>query len=80
MRCSLNRDFYKDEFDNYHEVDEEETEMPLDGLEDDEQDFSEEEDDSFDLLDDENEDETYYDEDEAYANEGRNEYFDVDED
>ena len=56
MRCSLNRDFYKDEFDNYHEVDEEETEMPLDGLEDDEQDFSEEEDDSFDLLDDENED------------------------
>jgi len=70
---------YKDEFGNYHEVDEE-VETPIDGFEDDEKDHYEDEDDSddpFDSADDE--DDKYYDEDEAYANERRNDY-DADED
>lgn len=72
-----NKDLYKDEFGQYHEV-EEETEDQLDGYEDDEQDPSEDEvdaDDFFDSAEDDNE----YDEDEAYANERRPEY-DSDED
>lgn len=75
-----NRDFYKDEFDNYHEVEEDE-EMPLDGLEDDEQEHTENEydDDSFEDFE-EDEDHSYDDEDEAYLNEGRKEYHDIDED
>jgi hypothetical protein len=68
----LNKDIYKDEFGQFHEVDEE-VETPIDGLEDDEQDPSEEIDELDDLFDlAENDDE--YDEDEAYANERRNEY------
>lgn len=70
---------YKDEFGNYHEVDEE-VETPIDGLEDDEKDDYEDEEDSddpFDSLDDE--DDNYYDEDEDYANERRDEV-DIDED
>jgi hypothetical protein len=73
----LNKDIYKDEFGQYHEVDEE-VEDSIDGREDDEQDPSEEVDDlndPFDLAEDDNE----YDEDEAYANERRTEY-DSDED
>lgn len=71
-----NRDIYKDEFDNFHEVDEE-LEDPTDGYEDDEQDhFEDESEDPFDSA----EDDEYYDEDEEYLNErGGNEY-DVDED
>jgi hypothetical protein len=68
----LNKDIYKDEFGQYHEVDEE-VEDPIDGLEDDEQDPSEEVDDladPFELAEDDNE----YDEDEAYANERRTDY------
>ena len=75
MRFILdNRDIYKDEFGQYHEV-EEELEDLVDGLEDDEQDHSEE-DDLFDSADDEDNNE--YDEDEDYANEHRVEY-DADE-
>jgi hypothetical protein len=73
----LNKDIYKDEFGQYHEVDEE-VETPIDGLEDDEQDPSEvvdDLDDLFDLAEDDNE----YDEDEAYANERCTEY-DTEED
>jgi len=68
----LNKDIYKDEFGQYHEVDEE-VETPLDGFEDDELDPSEDDDDSddpFDSVDDDNE----YDEDEEYANERSTEY------
>lgn len=72
-----NRDFYKDEFDNYHEV-EEDDEAPLDGFEDDEQDYNEDEEDTLDSLEDDD-DVIYEDEDEAYLNERRSEY-DVDED
>ncbi len=74
-----NRDIYKDEFGNYHEVDEE-LEDPTDGFEDDEQDHYEDEDsdDSFDSADDEDSD--YYDEDEAYANERGGSEYDIDED
>ena len=68
----MSKNIYKDEFGQYHEVDEE-VETPLDGLEDDEQDHFEENDD-FDNLLDSNEDDNDYDEDEAYANERRNEY------
>jgi hypothetical protein len=68
----LNKNIYKDEFGQYHEVDEE-VETPLDGLEDDEQAQSEENDDLDDPLDTAEED-NEYDEDEAYANERRNEY------
>jgi hypothetical protein len=68
----LNKDIYKDEFGQYHEVDEE-VETPIDGLEDDEQDPSEEVDDQDDLFD-LAEDDDEYDEDEAYANERRTEY------
>lgn len=74
-----NRDIYKDEFGNYHEVDEE-VETSVDGLEDDEKDHYEDEDDSDDPFDSrEDEDDNYDDEDEAYANERGNDY-DVDED
>lgn len=65
---------YKDEFGNYHEVDEE-VETPLDGFEDDEQ--SIDEDDPFDSV--ENEDENFDDEDKDYASERRDQY-DIDED
>ena len=68
----MNKDIYKDEFGQYHEIDEE-VETPLDGHEDDEQDQSEDnddQDDSFDSAEDDND----YDEDEAYANERRHEY------
>ncbi|MBY0412664.1 MAG: hypothetical protein K2Q18_00790 [Bdellovibrionales bacterium] len=68
----MNRDIYKDEFGQYHEV-EEELETPLDGFEDDDLDPSEDDDgldDPFDSIDEENE----YDEDEEYANERRHEY------
>jgi hypothetical protein len=68
----LNKDIYKDEFGQYHEVDEE-VETPIDGLEDDEQDPSEEVDDMDDLFD-LAEDDDEYDEDEAYASERRTEY------
>jgi hypothetical protein len=72
------KDIYKDEFGNYQEVDEE-LEESIDGYEDDEQDHSEE-DDSDDLFDSElDDDDSYYDEDEAYAREGQGGY-DVDED
>ncbi|QDK41223.1 hypothetical protein DOM21_07085 [Bacteriovorax stolpii] len=75
-----NRDIYKDEFGQYHEV-EEEQEETLDGPEDDEQDYyeedAEESDDFFDSAEDEDSD--YYDEDEEYANGSGNDY-DVDED
>ena len=70
-----NKDIYKDEFGQYHEV-EEEVEDSLDGLEDDEQEHSGDEDDLFDSA--EAEDDAY-DEDEDYANERRVEH-DVDED
>ena len=73
----MNKDIYKDEFGQYHEVDEE-VENPIDGFEDDEQDQSEDDDDlddPFDSVEDDND----YDEDEAYANERREEY-DADED
>lgn len=68
----MNKNIYKDEFGQYHEVDEE-VETPLDGFEDDELDSSEDEDDlddPFDSIDDDNE----YDEDEEYANERRTVY------
>lgn len=68
-----NKDLYKDEFGNYHEIDEE-VENPLDGLEDDEQDPSESGNDFDDPLDAVEADDENYDEDEAYANERRNEY------
>ena len=68
----MNKNIYKDEFGQYHEVDEE-VETPLDGFEDDEQDQSEENDDLDDPFD-SAEDDNDYDEDEAYANERRNEY------
>lgn len=73
----MNKNIYKDEFGQYHEVDEE-VETPLDGFEDDEQDQSEDDDDLNDPFD-SAEDDSDYDEDEAYANERRNE-IDVDED
>lgn len=68
----MNKNIYKDEFGQYHEVDEE-VETPLDGFEDDELDPSEDEDDlddPFDSIDDDNE----YDEDEEYANDRRTVY------
>ena len=68
----MNKNIYKDEFGQYHEVDEE-AETPLDGFEDDEQDQSADNDDlndPFDSVD----DDTDYDEDEAYANERQKEY------
>ena len=68
----MNKNIYKDEFGQYHEVDEE-VETPLDGFEDDDQDLSKDDDDvhdPFDSVDDDNE----YDEDEEYANERRTEY------
>ena len=71
---------YKDEFGQYHEVDEE-VETPLDGFEDDAQESSEDEedlDDSFDSREDEDSDED--DEDAQYAKERRIEYIDEDED
>lgn len=67
-----NKDLYKDEFGQYHEVEEEEEDL-LDGFEDDEQDPTEDEDeldDHFDSAEDDNE----YDEDAEYANERRTEY------
>ena len=75
----MNRDFYKDEYGNFHEV-EEELEDPTYGYEDDEHDLFEDEDDSEDPFDSVDDDSDYEDEDEAYANErGGNEY-DIDED
>lgn len=71
----MNKDIYKDEFGQYHEVDEE-IETPLDGFEDDDQNLTEDDDDlndPFDSVDDDNDD-NEYDEDEAYANERRHEY------
>lgn len=73
-----NRDIYKDEYGNYHEV-EEEREDPTDSYEDDEQDYSEEEDDSDDPFDYAEEDEDFYDEDAEYASGSGSEY-DVDDD
>jgi hypothetical protein len=70
----MNKNIYKDEFGQYHEVDEE-VETPLDGFEDDEHDQYEEIDeldDPFDSVEDDNDYD--YDEDEAYANERRSEY------
>lgn len=69
-----NRDIYKDEFGQYHEV-EEESEDSIDGLEDDDLEGFDDESDLFDSSegDDDN------DEDEDYANETHNE-FDIDED
>lgn len=67
-----NRDIYKDEFGQYHEV-EEEIETPIDGFEDDEKDLSEDDDDlddPFASIEDDND----YDEDEEYANDRRIEY------
>ena len=66
-----NRDIYKDEFGNYHEV-KEEIETTLDGLEDDEQDQTEEDD--LDNYLDTAEDDKEYDEDEEYVNERKDEY------
>jgi hypothetical protein len=78
-----NRDIYKDEFGQYHEVENEDEDVELiDGHEDDGvDDFDEEYDDLFGSSDDEdpNEDEVELDDDEAYANEQHREY-DVDED
>lgn len=68
-----NKDIYKDEFGQYHEV-EEETENLVDGVEDDEQDPSEEEDDLFDSTEDQDVDDSNYDEDEDYVNDRRVEY------
>lgn len=66
-----NRDLYKDEFGNFHEVEEHvETEELIDGLEDDEQDLFENEDHLFDSVDDDNND----DEDEDYASEYNSKY------
>ena len=73
----MNKDIYRDEFGQYHEVDEE-VETPLDGFEDDEKDPTEDDDDLDDPFD-SIEDDSEYDEDEEYANERRNEY-DSDED
>jgi hypothetical protein len=70
-----NRDIYKDEFGQYHEVEEEAEEL-VDGLEDDGLDDFEDEEDLFDAAEDEDDN---YDEDEEYANERREEY-DADED
>ena len=68
---------YKDEFGNYHEVDEE-VETPVDGFEDDEQNLDEDDsDDPFDSIEDE--DESFDDEDKDYASERRDQY-DIDED
>lgn len=67
-----NKNIYKDEFGQYHEVDEE-VETPLDGFEDDEKELFDEEDDlddPFDSLEDTEDD----DEDAEYANERRDEY------
>lgn len=65
---------YKDEFGQYHEVDEE-VETPIDGFEDDDQEHFEDEDDQeshFDSFeDDQDEDE---DEDAQYANDRKVEY------
>ena len=74
-----NRDIYKDEYGNYHEI-EEELEDPTDSYEDDEQDYSEEEDseDPF-HAEEYEEDEDSYDEDAEYARGGGNDY-DVDDD
>lgn len=72
-----NRDIYKDEFGQYHEV-EEEIETPLDGFEDDDQDLSKDDDDLDDPFD-SVEDDDEYDEDETYANERKVEY-DIEED
>ncbi len=71
-----NRDIYKDEFGQYHEV-EEETEESIDGMEDDELDNFEDEDDLFDSTEDEDDN---YDEDEDYASESRGGEYDADED
>ena len=68
----MNKEIYKDEFGQYHEVDDEE-DTPLDGHEDDEQDQSEESDDLDDYFE-QDQDENDYDEDEVYANEKRHEY------
>lgn len=70
-----NRDIYKDEFGQYHEV-EEKVEELVDGLGDDGLDDFEDEDDLFDSSEDEKDS---YDEDEDYASERGNEY-DADED
>ncbi len=70
---------YKDEFGNYHEVDEE-VEEPLDGFEDDaKESFLDEDDldDNFDTLEDENDEDD--DEDAQYAKERRTEYADEDD-
>ena len=70
MRSKLNnRDIYKDEFGQYHEV-EEETEESIDGLEDDDLDEFEDEADLFDSAEEDDE----FDEDQDYANEGGSEY------
>lgn len=61
-----NRDIYKDEYGQYHEV-EEETEESIDGMEDDDLDHFEDEDDLFDSSEEDSE----YDEDEEYASESR---------
>ena len=68
----MNKDIYKDEFGQYHEVDEE-VETPLDGFEDDELELFDGEDDlddPFDSIEDSEDD----DEDAEYANERRDEY------
>lgn len=73
-------DIYKDEFGNYHEIEEDE-ETPVDGFEDDEQDHYEDDDDDsndpFDSLEDED---AFYDEDEEYANERSGNEYDIDDD
>ena len=69
------KDIYKDEFGNYHEVNEE-IEDKMDGFGDDEQDFDEDDlNNPFESRDDDD----FYDEDEEYARELRSEY-DIDED
>lgn len=71
-----NKNLYKDEFGQYHEVDEE-IETPVDGFEDDE-DHAEDDDelDGFDSPDDSDDD--IYDEDEEYANDRKVTYEDED--
>ncbi|MBC7712940.1 MAG: hypothetical protein H7177_06360 [Rhizobacter sp.] len=73
----MNKDLYKDEFGNYHEVEDEKVDT-LDGLEDDEQDITDEDEDSDDLFDSAEED-SEYDEDEEYASERRPEFDSEDE-
>lgn len=69
IEVQMNRDIYKDEFGQYHEV-EEETEESVDGLEDDDLDEYDDEGDLFDSTEEQNE----FDEDEEYASEYHGEY------